>query len=207
MLGARGRYVWETWTYPAPAAWLEPLPRPPKTKTTVSTQNALSTPSEVTDSERCTHLAFLHWIPAIPCRTVEKPPMESLLTEPIKPAARSFRSTSITGWRRPAFSGQKNESNSLMAKSFAWLPSEITIKTWSTPFPKSIDPVASLHMAWQFSTAYFPGSPQLPNYLPDSIRLALFNYLKGSQSIEGRVWALKPNSDFGNRYKLCETTK
>ena len=28
MLGARGRYVWETWTYPAPAAWLEPLPRP-----------------------------------------------------------------------------------------------------------------------------------------------------------------------------------
>ena len=29
MLGARGRYVWETWTYPAPAAWLEPLPRRP----------------------------------------------------------------------------------------------------------------------------------------------------------------------------------
>jgi Uma2 family endonuclease len=35
-------------------------------------------------------LAFLHWIPAIPCRTVQKPPMGSLLTKPVKPAARKF---------------------------------------------------------------------------------------------------------------------
>src|SRR5260370_25000742 len=56
---------------------------------------------------------------------------------PSNPLPGSFRSMSITVWRRPAFSGQKNASNSLMTKSFAWLPSEITTKTWSTPFPKS----------------------------------------------------------------------
>src|SRR5260370_8003561 len=136
MLGARGRYVWETWTYPAPAAWLEPLPRPQDQDNGIDPERFINSLGGPTLSVTLISRFCIGFRPS-PAAQLKSHLWSPFSPNPSNPLPGSFRSTSITEWRRPAFSGQKNESNSLMAKSFAWLPSEITTKTWSTPFPTS----------------------------------------------------------------------